>query len=346
MRFRSALPIVAALVTSATVSAQDAPAPVEAKGRENASVEVRQIDKDRFPDIAVDFELKRPDGTAILDAKRDEFLVKEDGQEVQILDYTSPVSREFRTTTVVLVLDHSLSMRNENRMRCLKRAVNAFLDQQPAGSRVAVVAFGSEVELLCDFTDDYRKVREAVDELSPFGATRFYDAVVEALKLIGEESGRRAVVAMTDGEDTASIEADLEKAIEVAKAEGLPVHAVGVGSEEEIKDEDLRDLADGSRGRYFPARDAAQLRSIYEEIARSLKQSYSLTYRTNNAVQDGTLRPIEVVYRANPKGVGKSDVYIPGMVVPKVGWSPLFLGLVLGLVALGSLPAVLRKRPA
>ncbi len=310
---------------------------------EDVRVIVRQVEEQGFPRITLDFEVKRADDSAILDAKKEEFEVREYGEPVAIESFRSPISREFRPTTVVLVLDRSGSMNEEHRMRSLKRAVTAFLEQQPAGSRVAVIAFGSEADLICPFTEDRGRVQSAVDELRPFGSTRFYDAVVAALEQIGEENGRRAVVAMTDGADTSSRQADLDEAIRVARRAGLPVHTVGVGSEDQIRSDDLRLLAEETRGQYFPARDADQLRGIYEEIVRSLKQSYTLTYRSNRTLPDGTLRPITIRYRTSPSTAGEAAVYIPGMVVPSRGWSPLFVGLVALLGALMILPAARRR---
>ena len=54
----------------------------------------------------------------------------------------------------MLVVDHSGSMEQENRIGSLKKAVASFLKKLPEGSRVAVVGFSSEVERLCPFTTD------------------------------------------------------------------------------------------------------------------------------------------------------------------------------------------------
>lgn len=330
--------LIGLIASCSGLAATRADEPATALGGEDVRVIVRQVEESAFPKITLDFEVKRADGSAILDAKQEEFAVQEYGEPVTIESFQSPISREFRPTTVVLVLDRSGSMSQEGRMRSLKRAVAAFLEQQPAGSRVAVIAFGSEVGLICPFTEDPERVQSAVDELQPFGATRFYDAVIAALEMIGAEDGRRAVVAMTDGADTSSIQ-PLDEAILTARRAGLPVHTVGVGTEELIESGDLRSLAEETRGRYFPARDADQLRSIFEEIARSLKQSYTLTYQSNRTLPDGTLRPITIVYRSRPASTGQAAVYIPGMVVPARGWSPLFVGLVAVLGILMILPA-------
>ena len=211
-----------------------------------AVVQVRQTDESKFPDITVEVELKAANGEAILDASREEFRVREYGSPVAISgSFTSPISREFRPTTVVLVLDRSGSMQQDNRIGGLKRAVSGFLKNQPKGSRVAVIAFASEVELICPFTDDPEQVQAAVGDLFADGKTHFYDAVEMAVKLLSGETGRRAIAManMTDGEDNLSRHADLNSAIRAAQKAGLPVHTLGLGSEGELPSEKLHELS-------------------------------------------------------------------------------------------------------
>src|SRR5262249_39768925 len=103
---------------------------------EPASVVVTAASDARFPEIAVEFEVRRPDGSFVLDAARDEFQVTEDGVAHPIVGFEAPVSRENRPTTVVLVVDRSGSMKLEDRIGGLKRAVASFLKGLPDGSRV------------------------------------------------------------------------------------------------------------------------------------------------------------------------------------------------------------------
>jgi VWFA-related protein len=330
------------------VALADTPPPTEparprARGDDDVEVTIRAASEKDFPDIGLDFEAKRPDGSPVIDAQKGDFRVTEYGQEVPILQFESPT--EVKATTVVLVVDRSLSMREEDRIGALKAAVATFLKVMPAGSRVAVIAFGSEVKLLCPFTDDPRRVQAAVGELTPAGATRYYDAVAAAFELIGKERGRRAILALTDGEDTFSQSATLDSVILAGRREGVPVHTLGLGSEDEIESDALRRLAAETRGRYFPARQADQLRGIYEEIGKGLGATYHLVYRTDRKLPDGTLRPVAVYYRASTRGA-QTAIYIPGMVVPAAGWSRLFLLLLAALVALAVLPGRVARRRA
>ena len=70
-----------------------------------------------------------------------------------------------------------------------------------------------------------------------------------------------------------------------------------------------------------------------------------LTYQTDRPVPDGTLRPIRISYRGG-RSSGEAAVFIPGMVVPAGGWSPLFLGLAAALAALLLLPSYAIRRHA
>ncbi|HZW34152.1 MAG TPA: VWA domain-containing protein [Isosphaeraceae bacterium] len=312
-------------------------------GTDDVRVIVTGANEQAFPKIAVQFEVKRPDGTFLRDAGRDDFRVTEDGRPVEVVEFQAPLSTEAIPTTIVLVVDRSGSMEQEDRIGGLKRAVASFLEKLPEGSRVAVVAFGSEVDPLCPFTTDRSRIRAAVDSLQPEGSTRFYDAVADALERLGAESGRRAILALTDGEDTDSRSANLDSAIAAARRLGLPVYTLGLGTEDEIESADLRRLAVQTRGQYYPARHADQLRVIYEQIAERIGSSYTLAYQTDRKLPDGTLRPIRIVYRRS-QAAGETAVFIPGMVVPAGGWSPLFLFLLAVLGTLVILPGALARR--
>jgi len=313
-------------------------------GADDVRVVVTGASQQSFPKIAVQFEVKRADGSFLLDGAKGDFRVTEEGREVNVVEFQAPRATEAMATTVVLVVDRSLSMEEEDRIGGLKRAVASFLEKLPAGSKVAVIAFGSEVDRLAAFTTDRAQIKTAVDALQPAGATRFYDAVAVALEMLEREHGRRAILALTDGEDTFSQLASLESVIGTARRLGLPVYTLGLGTEEEIESNDLRHLAVSTRGQYYPARNADQLRAIYEALAERIGSSYSLSYESERKLPDGTLRPVRISYRGSTRSVGETTVFIPGMVVPAGGWPTLFLVLCTTLVAALLLPSALARR--
>jgi VWFA-related protein len=322
------------------------PAPTGEAGSGDVKVIVTGASQQSFPRISVQFEVKRPDASFLLDAARDDFRVTEEGRDVKVVEFQTPHATEAIPTTLVLVVDRSLSMEEEDRIGGLKRAVGSFLRKLPQGSKVAVIAFSSDIDRLSPFSSDFGQIKTAVDAIQPEGATRFYDAVAAALEMLEQESGRRAVLALTDGEDTFSQTATLDSVIASARRLGLPVHTLGLGTEEEIESGDLKRLATSTRGQYYPARHSDQLSAIYEQIAERIRSSYRLVYESDRKLPDGTLRPVRILYRGSQASAGQTAVFIPGMVVPAGGWSPLFLGLLAGLGALILLPGALARRRA
>lgn len=327
---------------------------------DEVSVIVRSTDESAFPKITFDFEVKRRDGTPVLDATKADFRVTEYDQDVPILAFDAPLSKTTRPTTIVLVLDCSGSMRDN--IDELQKAVGSFLDAMPEKSRVAIIAFSSSVELICPFTSDRAAARRAVNQIEATGGTRYYDAIDAAIKVISAEKGRRAILAMTDGFDTESRIETVGPLIASAREIGVPIHTLGLGMDDMLQNiagldvtpdmaqevrrrqlEALDKLATETRGQYFPAQDAGQLRGIYEELARGLKDSYTLSYRSERKLPDGTLRPIRVFYKEQKAAAGEATVYVRGMVVPARGWSWLFVLLVGGLIVLLFLPGKLRS---
>lgn len=160
------LTIAALEITGGPVVAQESAPNTEAAGNaDGGTVVVTGASQQEFPRISVQFEVRRPDGSFLLDAAHDEFRVTEDGREVNILDFQAPITTQ--ATTIVLVVDHSGSMEQENRIGALKKAVASFLTKLPEGSRVAIVGFSSEVERLCTFTTDRDEVLGVVKRLDP-----------------------------------------------------------------------------------------------------------------------------------------------------------------------------------
>ena len=151
------------------------------------------------------------------------------------------------------------------------------------------------------------------------------------------------MLALTDGEDTSSREANLAADVAAARRLGLPIYTLGLGTEEAIAVDDLKMLAVTTRGQYYPAQRAEQLKAVYTMIAERIGAGYSLVYQSDHKLPDGTLRPVQVFHQSSKKA-GETAVFIPGMVVPASGWSPLFLALIAGLGGLTLLPSWLKRQ--
>lgn len=161
--------------------------------------------EDQFATIRVETDLVSIDVTVSdRDGKRghaglraEDFVVYENGVRQKITNFSAgDVS-----FNLVLLLDTSGSTRGE--VTLMRRAALRFLNEMRPQDRIAVIQFNRDVELLQDLTADRSKVEKALDRLQDGSATSFYDALKLTIdEVFSKVSGRKAIVALTDGVDS------------------------------------------------------------------------------------------------------------------------------------------------
>lgn len=152
-------------------------------------------------------------GRPITDLKRSNFVVYEDGKPQDIAEFAA-TSAPFE---VALLLDTSGSTRSE--LELIKRAAAEFIASLRPGDRVSIISFKVERseseahsvgDVLCLLTTDRSTLKNALDRVQTSNSTPYYDALMKAAETVfaakpsPEFKGRRAVVALTDGVDSAS----------------------------------------------------------------------------------------------------------------------------------------------
>jgi len=195
---------------------------------------------------------------------------------------------------LVLAVDLSQSMRETDfriqgrqvdRLTATKWVANDFIARRE-GDRIGLILFGEQAYLQTPLTFDRDTVLTLLNE-AQIGlagrATAIGDAIGLAVKRLrnsdrnGEE-GHRVLILLTDGANTAG-EVDPLQAAELAAREGLTVYTIGIGADEmivrgllgsrrvnpsaDLDEKMLRAIAEQTGGRYFRARDTAELEQIY-----------------------------------------------------------------------------------
>src|SRR4029079_1360905 len=69
---------------------------------------------------------------------------------------------------------------------------------------------------------------KAIERLAPWGGTALYDVVIRALDLLGRQSGRRALLVFSDGEDQSS-HATMPSVVQRAEASDATIYIIGQG---------------------------------------------------------------------------------------------------------------------
>lgn len=252
-------------------------------------------------------------GRPVTDLRPEELRVYE-GRRQQALDYFAH-ARDL-PARILLLVDASGSMHGELKTASARMAVIQMLAALGPDDRAALAGFDHRYFGLARFGTDRRALLNAFDGLEFFGSTALHDALERAasdVASLGE--GRRAVVIITDGVDTAS-HLTPEEVIARSRALDVPIYAISVVSpvDDPASDRYLRarEAADGTRGaalltRYatlsggeaFTVSDVAGLRRAAGAVAGQLKHQYRLGYHP--PAGPSGFRRVEV--RATRKGV-------------------------------------------
>lgn len=259
--------LVGLLILVALVSA---PATAAAQQEE---LPINDVDTGDYPTVTVDFNA--PPAFVSAELTGDEVTVTENGVPV---DFT--ISRtQTENLEVVLVVDTSGSMSGAPLTEA-KLAASGFVDRLPPDSRIAVVGFGDQPEILNGFTSNQDEVREAIDRLQSVGETSLYDAILVAVRLFGPDPvGPRSVVLVTDGGDTVSV-GTLGSARAALQATGIPLFAVSLVTSESDP-ESLSALVGESGGALVEATDPVGLAELYDSIATALTVQYQVQYESD-----------------------------------------------------------------
>lgn len=236
---------------------------------------------------------------------RGAFTVYEDGKPQSIISFHHvdiPVA-------MGIVIDNSGSMR-EKRNKVNQAALNLVRSSNPQ-DEVFVVNFNDEQYLDQDFTNDLRKLKEALEKIDARGGTALYDAVVASADHL-KQNGRlekKVIFVVTDGEDNASSET-LEQAVKQLQQENGPsVYAIGIlGDEEHPKraKKALQIIADRTGGIAFFPKTLDEVDAISRTIASEIRNQYAIGYKPSTPKGAGGFRQIRV--EAKAKGHGKMVV--------------------------------------
>lgn len=192
-------------------------------------------------------------------------------------------------------------------------AAYGFMETLKPDDYVAVVAYDLRPEILCDFTTDKREAYEAMRRLqiASFSEANLFDAITFTAKRMTDIEGRRAMVLISSGDDTFS-KLTFDKTRKILQDAGVPIYAIGmgralrewldahgyrgsIGRMDDLQAENqLRTFAKETGGQVFIPRFYGEFPSIFQAIAQSLRNQYSVTYNPTNQARDGSVRRIKV----------------------------------------------------
>jgi Ca-activated chloride channel family protein len=228
-----------------------------------------------------------------------DFRVYEDKVEQKV----SLFSHEDIPVTMGLVVDNSGSMREKRQQ--VSAAALTFVKTSNPQDEAFVVNFNDEYYLDTDgdFTSDQQNMGEALSRIDSRGSTALYDAVIGSLAHLKKgHKDKRVLLLITDGDDDAS-RSSLADTVRAAEKSNAAIYTVGVFSVDDRRTDKkmvrnstkvLTQLAEATGGQaYFPET-LDEVTPLCEQIARDIRNQYTIGYYPANEAMDGTFRAVHV----------------------------------------------------
>jgi Ca-activated chloride channel family protein len=287
--FRNVRRVIAALALAASswpAALQPQPAPARRPLTFSARVEAVQVDqRSRY----------------VPDLSQSDFAVFEDGTRQEIAFF----AQGRLPLALSLLLDCSASM--QQTLGLAQAAAVRFIRTLGPGDVAEVVQFNDRVRVLQDLTEDQAALQAAVEATTASGATVLYNALYVTLKELSRRSGpdvrrRRAIVLLSDGDDTASLVRD-EDVLDLARRTQIALYAISVSGNRPpspVRTEFnearhfLTALARETGGQVFLPRSFSDLDGVYDRIAEELRSQYTLAYVSSRGERGGKWRRILV----------------------------------------------------
>jgi VWFA-related protein len=264
--------------------------------------------------VSLYFTVHDKHGALIPHLTKDDFTVLEDKAPQKIKNFTAETDQPL---TLGILLDTSGSQQNVLPLE--QQAGAAFLSRVLRSKDEAfLISFDVNIDLLADYTNNAHTLAHAMDQAQintgvggggmPTGTpkgTLLYDAVYEAThEKLQQETGRKAIIILTDGEDQGST-MKLQGAIEAAQKSNCIVYVLliadrgfygrGVYTMGYSGDMVMRKMAEETGGRVIDVgNNGKKLEDAFAQIEEELRTQYVASYTPTNDKLDGSYRKIDV----------------------------------------------------
>lgn len=237
------------------------------------------------------------DGRMIADIAQPNFHVLENGVEQQLKLF----KREDVPVSMCIVIDSSGSMKDKH-SRVVAAALALVRASNP-DDEICFVNFNDLYYKDQPFTNDLKKLEDAMERIDNHGGTAMRDALSATVDYVKAEGKRdkKVVVMVTDGNDNSSAKVSLEDLLRTVRDSEVLIYSIGLLSEEEKSEarkakRALDNLAETSGGFAYYPKDLEEVEKITPRIAHEIRNQYILAYNPAGPM-DGSYRRLKVDVR-------------------------------------------------
>jgi VWFA-related protein len=294
--------------------------------------------------VTIKLLVQDPNGYFIPNLRRENFVVYENGVRQQNV----AVDIEHAPVSVALLMEFGGRSPGINRDlgQEVSRAARQFLEVLGRDDKVAVWKYSDKVEKLADFSQGTGDVTNFLLGLGTpeFSETNLYDAIIFTLGQMRPVKGRKAIILISSGIDTAS-KASFDDVLTTARNGDTPIYVISVTRvlhqivqmqapteplariDWQKAEKELEEIANASGGRAYTPESTIDLSATYDDLIENLKVRYVLTYRSSNNLDLNTPRNVRIELVDPRTGgplhiVDTSGKTIPSKIVVQSSYTP------------------------
>jgi len=244
--------------------------------------------------VSVFVNVADQNGGIVAGLSRDDFVLTEDGRPQQIAVFERQSELPLNLT---LAIDTSGSVRKDlsEEQDAARRFAHALLRPQ---DQMSIIQFATDVRVLTPFTSKLSQIDRGLSQLHGDWATALYDAICQGSEHLGGTKGRKVLILISDGDDTASratyanaLEQALRNEVMIYSIIDVPIEASAgrdLGGEHA-----LITLAEQTGGKSFYVSDGG-LDKAFARVSDDLRTQYLLGYYPKNQEPGRAFHRVEV----------------------------------------------------
>jgi len=276
-------------------------------------------------DMEVEVELQQVYVTAsledqrIMDLKKEDFTVLDDGQEQVVVTF----ERGDVPMTAVLLVDASVSMRGA-RLAAALRGARQFIGGMTPLDQVRLLLFSDRLLHAAPFTNFPEVLFAGLSGVRAEGGTALNDHLYGALKELEERPGRRVVILLSDGVDTASV-LRMRDVVPGVRRSGALIYWIRTGKQDpqrqpssawrnasshQEEQQRLQRAVEESGGRGVNVENVEASQGAYEGILAELRDKYVLGFYPKRDLGEGSWHDLKVKTRRSGAQIRTSEGYV------------------------------------
>ena len=245
------------------------------------NIHISRIDKSEYPKIKAYVNIngdKEGKNELASDFTEEDFTLIDTLYEIDNFKILSDKSSS--NVSIAIVMDKSGSMAGSPIENAKTAAIEAVNYMEKENEQIAIIAYEESAETVQKLTDSHERLKRAINSITSDGGTNIAGGLNAGIDAIKNESGSRAIILMSDGQDGNS--GAMPDAIQNAIDEEIAVYTVAFGDADE---EYMKDIADKTGGKFIKASSSSELSDIYLTLQKYIVNNYCIEYTVEKNVE-------------------------------------------------------------